>query len=337
MRRNIVSVIGAMGIALCAGSTSASAAELSEITVAQQYGIAYLQLIVMQKDKLLEKQLKAQGLKHVKITWNKFSSSAAMVDAVLSGHLQFATGGLTPLITVWDKTRGSYDVKGICAMNAMPLYLNTRNPDVKTIRDFTDKDKIALPAVKLSQQALTLEMAAAQVFGDAGYAKLDPLTVSMSHPDGMQALLSGRGEIDSHLTSPPYSYQELDDSHVHKVFSSYDVTGGPTTFTVLWTTGKFRKENPKEYKAFFSAFKEATDIVNKNKRAAAQLWVKYTHSKLSTDEIYKMVSAPDVEYTLAPKGVMQYATFMHKHGLIKEVPKSWKDVFFENVHGLSGS
>ncbi|MGT2478945.1 hypothetical protein ACU4GR_08745 (plasmid) [Methylobacterium oryzae CBMB20] len=51
-------------------------------------------------------------------------------------------------------------VKGVAAMNSMPLLMNTSNPKVHRLADFTDRDKIALPAVKVSVQAMFLQMAA---------------------------------------------------------------------------------------------------------------------------------------------------------------------------------
>ena len=315
----------------------ASRAEVSEITIAQQYGMAYLQFLVMQRDHLILKHAKAAGLGDVKVTWHKFSASNIMYDAVLSGDLQIASGGLTPLITIWARTRDNYKAHGLAAMNAMPLLLNTREPNVKTIKDFTSNSRIALPAVKVSQQAITLQMAAAKAFGDADFARLDPLTVSMSHPDGMQALLSGASEVTAHLTSPPYEYQELADPRIHTVMNSYDVAGGPTTFTVLWCTGKFRDDNPKTYAAVLAAFKEATAIVNNDKHAAAALYVEMEHPKLTVDQVYKMLTSPGIDYTLTPSGVMKYADFMYAHGLIKVKPASWKDVFFPEVHDLPGS
>ena len=134
-------------------------AEVGEITIAQQYGMAYLQFLVMQRDHLIVKHAKAAGLGDVKVTWHKFSASNIMYDAVLSGDLQIASGGLTPLITIWARTRDNYKAHGLAAMNAMPLLLNTREPDVKSIKDFTSKSRIALPAVKISQQAITLQKA----------------------------------------------------------------------------------------------------------------------------------------------------------------------------------
>lgn len=318
-------------------ASSAVLAEVTELTIAQQYGMAYLQFLVMQRDKLIEKHIKSEGLGDITVTWRKFAGSNVMYDAVFSGDLQIASGGLTPLLTAWAQTATNYKVHGIAAMNTMPLLLNSRDPKVRTIKDLTDKDKIALPAVKISQQAITLQMAAAKVFGPSEFNRLDRLTVSMSHPDGMVALLSKMGEITGHISSPPYQYQELEDPRVHTILDSTDVTGRPTTFTVLWTTAQFREQNPRTYKAVLAAFKEATDIVNADKRAAAELYVSVEHPKLTVDEVYKMLIAPGMAYTMTPSGVMQYADFMFAHGLIKIKPTSWKDVFFPEIHDLAGN
>src|SRR4029078_8243365 len=137
--------------------------------------------------------------------------------------------GVGPLVTLWAKTSGNLDVKAVSAINSMPLYLTTRNPDVKTLKDFTAKDKIALPAAKVSIQAVTLQMAAEKAFGEGQQYKLDSLTVSMAHPDALPALVSGKSEVTAHLGSPPFQYQELERPGMHKVFSSYDVLGGPAT------------------------------------------------------------------------------------------------------------
>jgi NitT/TauT family transport system substrate-binding protein len=140
MFRRLVALVLATAILL-----PAAHAELAEINVAQQYGIGYLSLMVMEEQKLIEKHAKAAGVE-VKVNWAKFAGGNVMNDALLSGSLQFASGGVGPLITIWARTKGNLDVKAVAALDSMPLYLNTRNPSVKTIKDFTEKDKIALPA-----------------------------------------------------------------------------------------------------------------------------------------------------------------------------------------------
>ena len=323
--------------AAIAVASAPARAELSEVRIAQQYGISYLPLMYMEHQKLLEKYAREAGLGDVKVNWSQFAGGNVMNDALLSGNLQFASGGVGPLVTLWAKTRGNLDVRGVCAMNSMPLYLNTRNPNVKSIKDFTDKDKIALPAVKVSIQAVTLQMAAAKEFGEKSYGTLDRLTVSMKHPDGMAALLSPASEITAHFTSPPFQYQELEHPGVHTVLNSFDVLGGPATFNVVWTTEKFRKENPKIYAAFLKAFREAVDEINKDKPAAAQNYITWAKYKGPKDLPLKVLNDPQLKFTLTPQNTIKYADFMYQVGSIKVKPQSWKDMFFPEVHDLPGS
>jgi NitT/TauT family transport system substrate-binding protein len=326
-----------LGSCLCMGAIAGAAAEVKEVGIAQQYGISYLPLMIMEHDKLLEKEAKAAGLGDITVKWAKFAGGNVMNDAILSGDLHFASGGLGPFITLWAKTKDNIGVKAVSAMNSMPLLLNTRNPDIKSLKDFTSKDKIALPAVKVSIQAITLQMAAAKEFGPGQENKLDAFTVTQSHPDGMAAMLSGSSEINSHFTSPPFQYTQLERPGIRTVLNSYDVTGGPHTFNVVWASTKFADANPKTYAAFLKAFQSSIDTINKDKKAAAEFYVKATKSKESVESIEKMLNDPDIEFTMTPKNSMKYAEFMHRIGMVKVKPASWKEMYFQNVHQLPGS
>ncbi|MBF8177938.1 ABC transporter substrate-binding protein [Herminiimonas contaminans] len=319
------------------GAVANVSAEVNKIGIAQQYGISYLPLMIMEENKLLEKEAKEAGLGDIKVQWAKFAGGNVMNDALLSGDLQFASGGLGPFITLWAKTKDNIGVKAVAAMNSMPLFLNTRNPDIKTLKDFSSKDKIALPAVKVSIQAITLQMAAEKAFGPGKENQLDKFTVTQSHPDGMAALLSGSSEINSHFTSPPFQYIELDKPGIHTVVNSYEVTGGPHTFNVVWASQKFVDANPKTYAAFLKAFDSSIAIINKDKKAAAEFYIRVSKSKESVESIEKMLNDPDIEFTTTPKNTMKYADFMNRIGMVKTKPISWKEMFFPNMHALPGS
>lgn len=325
-----------LAISVIAASPIASA-ETHEVRLAEQFGIPYLPLMVMKHDHLIEKHAKAQGLGKVTTTWRRFSGGNVMNSALISGNLDFAAAGVGPLLKIWDRTRENMNVKGVASLGDTPIELNTTNPNVKTLRDFTDKDRIALPAVRVSIQAITLDIASAKVFGEKHYNKLEHITVSMKHPDAMAALLSGRTEIDAHFANPPFQEEELENKRVHTVLSSYDVMGGPVTLDVVYARRKFREENPKTFQAVFAAMKEAMKIINHDKHAAAKLYVEETHTKLSPDFIYRIISSKDFHFTTTPHGIMTYAKFMHRVGLMKNVPKAWDDVFFPELHGANGS
>ncbi len=314
-----------------------AAAEMSELSVAQQYGVSFLPLMVMERDKLVEKHAKSAGLGEVKMKWVSVAGPSVMNDGVISGAIQFIAVGAPSLITLWDKTKGNVQVKGVSAMTTYPLYLNVRNPNIKSIRDFTDKDKIAVPSVKVSTQAIMLQMEAARLFGEASYAKLDPFTVGLSHPDGLLALTNQTGGVDAHFTTSPFYEQEMKIPGVRTLTTSYQILGGPATAVVIATSTKFREANPKLYKAFYDALDEAIRAINADKRAASKIYLEQAKdTKNSVDDIYAMISAADYAYTLTPQKVGKTADFMYKIGSIKTKPASWQELFFPEVHGLPG-
>lgn len=313
-----------------------AAAEVDDFKVAQQFGIGYLPLTVMQEMKLIEKHLQTAGLGGTKVSWTTLGAGASMNDALLSGSLHIASGGVPPFLFLWARTHDNLKVKAVAALCSMPLLLVTSNPKVKTIRDFTQKDRISIAGAGSSVQTIVLQMAAAQAFGDSSYGKLNSLLVNLPHPTGLQALLSGK-EIDAYMSSPPFQYQALQKPGIHIVLNSYDVMKGPATFLVAWTTSKFHDENPKTYAAFWTAYQEAVQFINGNKRAAAEIYVKATKDKSGVDAILKMLNDPEIKITTTPENIMKYHDFMNKVGTLKQKASSWKDLFFPEAHNLSGS
>ena len=313
-------------------------AEVSEVSVAQQYGVSFLPLMWMEHNKLIEKHAKAQGLGDIKVNWAKLAGPAAMNDALLSGSLNFSSVGAPSLITLWGKTKGNLGVMGVSALTTYPLYLNVRNASVKSIKDFTDKDKIAVPAVKVSTQAIMLQMAAEKVFGEGNHYKLDPYTITLSHPDGMAALMSNTGGVNAHFTTSPFHEQEMKIPGVRTLTTSYEILGGRATALIVISSTKFRDANPKTYNAFFAALKEAIDGINHDKKAAAQRYLEWANDRKSTvDEVYAAIASPDYAFTLVPEKVFKTAEFMAKIGSIKDKPNTWQDMFFPEVHKLPGN
>jgi ABC-type nitrate/sulfonate/bicarbonate transport system substrate-binding protein len=325
---------GAMMTVLAATAS----AQVPEIRFARQFSMGYLQFNVMEKHHLLEKHAKAAGIPEVKVVWATFNSPAAMNDALLSGSVDIVSGGVPGLLTIWARTQGTANaVKGVTAFSSQPILLNTRNPNVKGITDFGEKDKIAVPAVKISVQAMMLQMAAAKQWGQASFAKLDPLTVGMSPPDATIALLSESSEITAVFSVPPFQYQQLEKPGIHTVLNSTDVFGGPHTFTVAWASTQFHDKNPALYKALIAAFREATEMLNKDVKPASQYWIDDVKSKLTVEKVAEIASGKEVKWTMAPESTVKYAEFMHAVGTIKAKPAGWKDLFFSDVHDLPGS
>jgi NitT/TauT family transport system substrate-binding protein len=330
LRKLLVALLLGAGI-------GAAHAEMSEITIARQPSLGHLPLMIMQDRKILEKNAAARGIPDLKVNYITLAGGAAMNDALLSNSIQFAAGGVTPLVVLWAKTRHlPLAVKGVSAMNSMPLYLNINRPEVRSLRDLNDRDKIALPAVKVSIQAILLQMAAEKEFGPGHQNDLDKLTVTMSHPDGMRALLS-KTEVTGHFTASPIQEMEAEQPGIHTLLNSYKIFGEPSTFNVVWATSRFHDENPKLYDAFVASLNEAIAIINADKAETAKTYIKLGKDAAGEKLITKILDDPQVSFTVTPRGIGQYVDFMNRTGMIKEKASSWKDLFFSNMEKENGS
>jgi sulfonate transport system substrate-binding protein len=307
----------------------AAFAEANIVRVAKQFGIGYMQYMVMQELKLVEKHAKAAGL-DVTTEWATFRSSDVMNDALISGSVDFVSLGVPGIITIYSKTKGTAsEVKGVLGLNVSPLMLLVRDPAIKSLKDFKDTHRIALPAVKVSNQAIILQMAAAKEFGEAKYNALDHLTVSMSHPDATAAMLGGQSEITANFSSAPFQYRQMKNPNVKLLLNSKDLfLDDPMSFNIVAATAKFRTDNPRLYAAFVAGMKEATDIINADKRKGAEIYLKSTGEKTSVDEIMEVLADKDIIYNNKVGGIRTFVTFMAKTGTLKNPPADWKDMFF---------
>lgn len=329
-------LVPALAAGLIAFGAAGAAHAEGQIRIAQQFGIGYLILDVVQDQKLIEKYGKKEGV-DIKVEWNSISGATAMNEALLAGALDVVSAGAPPALVLWDRTRGRQNVKAIASLGSMPNYLLSNNPNVKTVKDFSDKDRIAVPAAGVGFQSRTLQIETAKLYGKADFKRFDNITVSLSHPDATAALISGGSEINAHFSSPPFQYQALEHKNVHKVISSYDILGGPATFNFLYTTQKFHDENPKTYRAFYSALVEAAEFIRNNKAKAADTFIRVQKSKLSPEFVRKIVEDPEINFTVSPERSFVYAEKLHEIGVLKNRASSWKDYFFEEAYAQPGS
>ncbi|WP_260232723.1 MULTISPECIES: ABC transporter substrate-binding protein [unclassified Enterobacter] len=325
-----------MAIAVTLATFSGGVQAEGKISIAQQFGIGYLILDVVRDQNLIEKEGKKEGLE-IEVDWRTLSGATAMNEALLSGALDVASAGVPPLLTLWDRTHGRQNVKAIASLGSMPNYLLSNNPAVKSVGDLSDKDRIAVPAAGVGFQSRTLQIETAKLYGNADYKRFDRISVSLPHPDASAALIAGGSEINTHFSSPPFQYQALEHDNVHKILSSYDVLGGQATFNVLYTTQKFHDENPKTYRAFYRALSEAAKIINADKNAAAETYIRVEKSRLPLSLVQKIVNDPEISFTVSPERTFVYAEKLQELGVIKNKAGSWKDYFFNDAWENPGS
>jgi len=323
---------GLMVVAALVGLLAAPAdlfAEATELRVAKQFGSAYMQFFIMQDQKMIEKHAKAAGLGDVSVDWATFRSSDVMNDALISGSVDFVCLGIPGIITIWSKTRGTpSEVKGATGFNVSPLMLLVRDPAIKSLRDFKDGHKIAMPAVKVSMQAIILEMAAAKEFGIDKFNALDHLTVSMAHPDATAAMLGGPSEVVANFSSSPFQYRQMKNPNIRRLLTSTDLFESGLSFNVIAATAKFRAQNPKLYGVFLSALKEATEFINTDKKRAAEIYLKASGDKMPVEELTEILNDPAISYTTSLQGIGAFADFMGKTGTLKTPPADWRDMFY---------
>ena len=301
-------------------------AEVSEVTIAKQFGTLYLQQDVMEQQHLIEKHAASLGLPNLRASFLRFGGGSAVTEALLSGSLHFASGGAPSALLLWDRTRGA--VKSAFAMNATSQKLLTVNPAVKTVADLQPSDRIALPAVKVSNQAVYLQMAAAKAWGTKEFSHLDAQTIGRSHPDAMAAMLS-KTEINCHFSSSPFQERALAQPGVREIANSYDILGLTTcTPNTIFANASFRAENPLAWLAALAGFQEATDWINENPSDAAQLYLDNSGDKDSHANVLAAILAPGNRFTLQPAGVMQVGNFLADTGTLKRRPQRIEDLFF---------
>jgi NitT/TauT family transport system substrate-binding protein len=331
MRKTIAA---AVGLALIAALPAR--AEMGEVRLGLQYGFIYLPIVIAQEEKLIEKHAKELGLPGLKVALHRFSGSAAMNEAILSNSIDFGAYGLPGLLIAWEKTKGRQAVKGLTGLARTAYAIVSNRAEIRTMKDFGAEDRIALPAAN-SPQALMLKMVAEQLYGPGQYTRLDRNMASMAHPDAVAALLSGRNTISGYFATPPFSQMLAKDSRIHVVATSREILGGKeATGAGLGGTSKFADANPKVTRAVVLGVEDGIKLIRNETRRAAEIYLAAEKSTLSNEEAQKLLLDGSTDYDIAPHGVVKYAEFMVKIGMLEKAPTDWKETFLAVLHDRNG-
>ena len=329
--------IGWVVLAVVIGVSRPGLAETDTVRILRPVDLATLPLLIAEHDKLIEKQAEKRGLKPPTIRWSTPGKTGPL-DALAGGQADLVATEIVPFLIAAETTANKpQQVRGLAALAQRPYVLVTRNSAIKTIRDFKETDRIAVPALKTSGPALLLQMAAAQEWGPENYAKLDPMMVARSDEAATEAVESSKGDIASHFSRSPYSDDELADPKIRRIMDSFDIAG-PHSASLLATNARFHDANPGLCAAIFAALGDADQLIKANPGQAAEIYVGMQKDHdISLEDLSDMIGDPDLAYTTAPAGVMRLAEFMQRIGRLKRLPQSWKDLFFPEAHDLAGN
>jgi NitT/TauT family transport system substrate-binding protein len=330
----LVAVVGGL-LVLVAGS--ARGEERAEFRISRQPGLVFLQLLIMDDRKLIEQHAERLGLKDAKVSWLSFTSGGVSTEALLSGQVDVVTSGVSNMLLIWGKTNGQ--VKSIAGVAGLAMALVTRNPDVKSLKDFGPRDRIAVPTLKQSMQSTVLGLALDQLYGPGSHGKLDDIQVQIGHPEATAALLNSNHEINSHFSNAPFADVVLRSANpkITKILSSIDVLGGPAHVSCAYAMQGFVDANPIKIKAFLAALDEASALVADDPKAAIDSYLRASNDKTPRDLLLEIVGRKENIFTATPQRMMIYAEQMARTGMLKTKPASWKDFHFPMIHDRSGS
>ena len=334
-RRALAQLAGAAGLVAAPRILRAQAP--LKVRFVQQRGLLYLPVDIMVAGGVLQNEANKLGLGQIDATATALSGPGPVLDALLSGAADYGTVALPSLLTIWEKTRGSAnEVKALGTVSNGAMTLYTINPKVKSLADFTEKDRIAVPTVRISFNSMMLQMACEQLWNDPH--RLDHLTVGLGHPDAVTALSAGYGKaiITSHIGVQPYTDRGLKLPGAHVITDSRKVFGGPLTQITLIATKETKERNPALFKAVANALTESIKRASADKKAAAVLWKNAQKASESLDELVGLLDDPGFEFTSQPHRIAFFAAFLHRIGSMKSELGSWKDLFWETAYDQAG-
>lgn len=298
------------------GCSAKKEAKKNTFTIAEQFGIAYAPLNIMKELGYLEKKLP-----DVNIEWKQFGGPTAIREGMLNGEIDFGFMGISPVLIGIDN---GMDWKYATGISSNQVAIVTDRPELKSLADFTPKDKIAILSPGCTQHVLLCMLAEQQLF-DARC--LDNQTVSMSHPDATNALISNT-EIAAHVATPPYIQEELSYG-MHIIADGEDIMGEPFTFISGVAMNDFYKSHRDWYDAFIEALEESIDYINNDMdNAVKKLAPVYG---ISQEELKEQMSYNGTIYSTQLTGVEKMSEAMARMGFIKKAP-AFKDIIFDNVN-----
>jgi NitT/TauT family transport system substrate-binding protein len=303
----------------------------------QQRGLLYIPVDIMVAGGVLQNEATKLGLEKIEASATALSGPGPVLDAMLSGAADYGTAALPSLLTIWEKTRGTAnEVKAVGTVSNGAMTLYTINPNVHAIADFTERDRIAVPTVRISFNSMMLQMAAEQQWNDP--FRLDHLTIALGHPDAVAALSAGYGKatVTAHIAVQPFTDRGLKLPGAHAITDSRKVFGGPLTQITLLATKQTRDRNPLLFKAVANALEESIRIANADKRAAAALWKQVQKAPENIDDLVAQLDDPGFEFTSQPHRIAYFAAFLNRIGTMKAKLGDWKELFWETAHYQPG-
>jgi NitT/TauT family transport system substrate-binding protein len=340
-RRSLIQNAGAALGGVMAGSALAAPEGVSrrsdELLVARLPGLLYMPGHVMEYERLIERHAARLGGANISVRWVNYPTGEAQRQHLMSGQVDIVMSGLVPLLRLWDISHGG--VKGIVAAGVMPLLLVSADPRISTLRDIGADARIALPVLKLSTQAVLLQMAASQLYGPEAWEYFERNCVAMPHSAALAALKNQNSPIRLHFTPPPFHAYALRALRAARIIaSSTQIIGGAHSTAHFFTTTRFAQANPLIIEALRHAALEAKGRLERNIQDSVAAYRMLSGDKSEAADILEVLAEPGMmDWRLEPLGSLPFAQHMHRVGTLARKPESWRDYYLPASHDLLGS
>jgi NitT/TauT family transport system substrate-binding protein len=242
------------------------------------------------------------------VKWVKLGNTAAIREAVLAGKVDAGFMGIPPFLIGADN---GMNWKLVSGLSVCPVGLVADSGAIPDFESLTPDHRIALPQPG-SIQHILLSMEAQKRYGDP--ARYDKGLVTMKHPDGMAALISGA--VDAHFTSPPYLFTETsgENGSFEVILEGHRAFGGDFSFIAAMAAESLT-EKPELLRSFLTAVEQSVDFINDNPEESAQILAGLY--SLPEEVILEYITREDMIYTTELKGLERFISFMTDTGYLK--------------------
>jgi NitT/TauT family transport system substrate-binding protein len=325
------------GAAAFAAPSIVRAAAPRAIKLGTGFGVGFLPLLVAQELKLVEKHAASAG-QPLDVTYERFSGSAAMQDAVLSGAIAAGAYGVPAMLLAWERARNTpMQVRAISGVTTLPLSLLTNRDGVNALTDLAPADRIAMPAL-VSPQMYVLQMAAERAWGAGQHDRLKPQVVALPHPEALNAITTRSTEVTAYFSSAPFTQRALATPGVRPILSSEDVFGGKASFLAFGATRRAVEANPVLPVAVAAAMAEAAAIIRDEPERAADVYIAVEQPRgMERDAVVALVRDVGGDFGPGLAGVQAFSDFMGRIGQLRNPPASWREVADPAIHDTASS
>lgn len=286
------------------------------VRIAEQHGLAYLPLVIMQVEGLLEEELRREFAPDPApaVEWRRTGNASAIREAMLAGHLDIGFMGIPPYLIGVDRGTGWRVFTGL---SEAPLGLVTIREGLRSLDDLQPRDRIALPQPG-SIQHILLAMASEDRYGDP--RRFDDQLVSMGHPEGLTALLAGR-DVAAQFTAPPFLFSALDHPGGQLLLEGRQAFGGSFTF-IIGVAAPGWGEKPGEARleqAFLRALDQAIDLAREVQAGEQQTLFRALSRVYGVEEpvLRRQLDYPGQRYGREVRGFDRFIGSMDRYGYLQ--------------------